>query len=178
MAVIEAIQTVYVEADNVQIVNFTSIPQSYQHLQLRISSHDQYDTTNDWIYLRYNGSTGNDYAYHYIEGYQSSVNSGGGDSKGYGWMAVAAGSWKGVGRPTYSSAVIDILNYSDGTTSTTSLAHSGITTGTQISGGKSSRPSSCHWDNQSAITSIAVYIIYTAPFQRGSSFSLYGLKSS
>lgn len=178
MAVIEAIKTIYVEADNVQYVDFTSIPQSYQHLQLRISSHDQYDATNDWIYLKYNSSSGNDYAYHYIEGYQSSFSSGGGMSKGYGWMAVAAGSWKGVGRPTYSSAVIDILNYSDGTTSTTSMSHSGITTGSQISSGKSSRPSSCHWDNQSAINSIRVYCIYTSPFQRGSSFSLYGINSS
>ena len=178
MAVIEAIKTVYLEADNVQIVNFTSIPQSYQHLQLRISSHDQYDTTNDWIYLRYNSSTGSDYSYHALEGYQASVNNTQGTGKNYGWMAVAAGSWKGVGRPTYSSAVIDILNYSDGVTSTTSFSHSGMTTGSQISSGKTSRPGSCALDNQSAINSIKIYVIYTSPFQRGSSFSLYGINSS
>ena len=49
MAVIEAIQTMYLEVDNVTIMTFSSIPSTYEHLQLRLSTHDTHATGTDQL---------------------------------------------------------------------------------------------------------------------------------
>ena len=72
MAVIEAIQTTYMEADATS-VEFTSIPSSYEHLQLRWSVRADRAGTVDNIYIQFGTGggavdTGGNYSTHAMYG--------------------------------------------------------------------------------------------------------------
>ncbi len=170
MAVIEAIATSYLEADNVTMVTFSSIPSTYESLQLRISSHDQYDTTYDYHYLRLNTDNGNNYSNHSWEGYGSSKTSNAQTGYSYAKLGTAIGSWKTVAATTYSATIIDFIGYADSTRNTTMMAFGGASQGAQTQ-----RFGSSLWDNTTAVNRIDVYVVYTAPFQRGTEMTLYGI---
>ncbi len=173
MAVIEAIETVYLENSSATSVIFSSIPATYEHLQLRISSHDLYAATYDWIYLRLNTDNGANYSSHHMEGYSSSTAAGGETGKTYARLGTAVGSWSTVDAATYSPNVIDILDYANTNKNTTMTCLGGIS-----QGATTIRPSSSLWDSTAAVNRIEVYVLYTSPWQRGTEMTLYGLNSS
>ena len=173
MAVIEAIETTYLETSSVTSVVFSSIPATYQDLQLRISSHDLYAAGYDWIYLRLNNDNGTNYTSHHMEGYTSSEAAGSETGKTYARLGTAVGSWTNVNAATYSPNVIDIFDYANTNKNTTMTGLGGIS-GNQ----KMLRWSSSLWDSTAAVNRIDVYVLYTSPFQRGTSVTLYGLNSS
>ena len=175
MAVIEAIATTYLEAD-AATVTFSSIPATYEHLQLRVSSHDTYDATWDVLYAQFNDDSGTNYSYHYMEGY-SGANSGagGGTGKTHAWLGKAEGSFGATLATTYGVLGVDILDYANPNKNTTTQALSMVV---------DPRPtnivhlSSTLWDDTSAVNKIVFYPIYSSAFVRGTTFSLYGLNSS
>ena len=173
MAIIEAIETVYLGVDTVTMVTFSSIPSTYESLQLRISSHDQYATTYDYHYLRLNTDNGNNYSNHSWEGYGSSKTSNAQTGYSYAKLGTAIGSWKTVGAvraPTYSATIIDLIGYADSNRNTTMMAFGGASHGAQTQ-----RFGSSLWDSTSTVNRIDVYVVYTAPFQRGTEMTLYGI---
>ena len=173
MAVMEAIETVYLEVDSITSVAFTSIPATYEHLQLRISSRDLYGTTYDWIFLRFNSDSGTNYSSHAMEGYSSSTNGVEETGKTYARLGVAVGSHANVPTATYSTNVIDILDYANTNKNTTMMGLGGNALGAQ-----SVRPSSALWGDTDAVNRIDVYVLYTAAWERGTEMTLYGLKSA
>ena len=176
MAVIEAIATTYLEAD-VASVTFTSIPATYEHLQLRMSPMGDRTASNTWyLYLRLNGDTGTNYSNHQMYGFSGTSQ----------YVARYTGQdmhWTphlptlGGNAASYGGHIIDIFDYANTNKNTTFSITSGVATGTTSVGWFSGL-----WDNTAAVDEI-----WLAPdnvgtddciWQRGSSFTLYGLNSS
>ena len=174
MAIIEAIESHYLEADAAS-VTFSSLG-SYEHLQLRISA--RYNSAgggSTMIYLRFNSDTAANYTTTLMNAYngnninpnrytnQSEVYGGGRSS---GMLDPAA---------DYGASIIDIYDYANTNKNLSLQQLSGVTKGyddnTYIMTG------SALWDNAAAVTSILVYPA-SASFRRGTQISLYGIKSS
>ncbi len=180
MAVIEAISTTYLEAD-AALIEFTSIPQTYEHLQLRISARQARasESVECTIRLGTGGGavdTGNNYYSHRIYGYGTTEGSGGGTARAY-WKRIGpVVSAESVDAAQYGGGVIDILDYANANKNTTALSISGSALGAtyphaQFGGGL--------WDNTGAVDRIAIGAYnYSGDFVRGTEVTLYGLKSS
>ena len=170
MATIEAIATTYLEADAAS-VTFSSIPSTYEHLQLRISGRDD-DTgaATGTMGMRFTSDSGNNYAIHYVAGDGASTTAGGVASRNNIQLyRLAGGSTQST---IYGSMAVDVLNYSDGVTYTTTRAITGMN-------GSDSETwfMSGLWMNTTAVNAIEL-VASADDLVRGSSFTLYGLKSS
>ena len=174
MAVIEAIETVYLEVNNVTIVTFASIPATYEHLQLRVSSHDQDTVSANYLYVRLNNDSGSNYSSHFVEGYSSSNYASAATGATYGKWGTAIGANNMA--TEYSNSVIDILDYANTNKNTTIQYLSGAAT--ELAGARNVKFGSSLWDDTSAVSEIDVYVTGTPAFQRGTEMTLYGLNSS
>ena len=157
-------------------VTFSSIPSTFQHLQIRGIYRDTATTAGQEapLYVGFNGDTGNNYAAHYLRGDGSTASAG----------ATSSTSWirlDGAGVCAYTSSgifganIIDIHDYAS-TTKNKTLRHFGggdaNTSGTQFRVSLSSG----FRNNTAAITSITIYA-GNSGFASGSSFALYGIKA-
>ena len=173
MAVIEAIETIYCEAD-VTSVTFSSLG-SYEHLQLQINA--KLDDTGYYFSMgmRFNGDTGNNYSYQRVLGYGSNETAAVGVSASniYGYNGDALGTPSAA----YGSATIDILDYRNPNKNTTTVGFT--TAGLSNTGGPRVQYATGVWDSTAALTSILVDPgIGATAFVRGSTLTLYGLNSS
>ena len=182
MAVIEAIETIYLEAD-VASVEFASLG-SYEHLQLRMNgaTNSTYvsGTYRDAALLYFNTSvatTNSDYSQHAILARATAVNAYATATQHYWSAAGSMGTSKDA--EYYGGAVVDILDYRNGSKNTSMMVVSGGL-GSDSSGNTEftiSFNSGC-WDNVAAVTKILLIPDLGTAFKRGSEFSLYGLNSS
>jgi hypothetical protein len=157
-------------------VTFTSIPQSYEHLQIRIIGRSTIVDTNDFMMARFNSDTGSNYSYHYLRGDGTS-----GTSQGAGFGS--SDYLRNVGFITGSSAtsnvfgvsIVDILDY----TNTNKLKTIKVFTGKDSnSNNQDGRVilSSMLWNSTSAINSITLFT--QSNIATTSSFALYGIKGA
>ena len=176
MAVIEAIQTQYLEAD-ASSVTFSSIPQTYEHLQLRYTlTLAAESNTYQRLWLG-DGSadTGTTYSYHVMYGHDTTVGvfKGTGEANGI-FLGQAPGNpdraWTG---PT----IVDILDYVN-TNKNTTVQILNWDGGDSTSTADYSTFASGLWDDTSAVDTILINNRYANNFLRGSEFTLYGLNSS
>ncbi len=181
MAVIEAIETIYLEAD-VASVEFASLG-SYEHLQLRINgaTNSTYDSGRyrDSAVLYFNTSTATtngDYSRHTLLARDTLNNAYPATGQNY-WSYVGGmGTSKGVAH--FGDGIVDILDYRNGSKNTTMMSVGGALgpdtgntefTLTFVSG---------LWDDTSAVTKILLIPDLGTAFRRGSEFTLYGLTDS
>ena len=179
MAVIEAIETVYLETA-VTSVEFSSLG-SYEHLQLRTnlatdSTHAS-GVHRDSFYLFFNTSvatTNSDYSVHGMKGEAASLAVSKDTSYNYIYTEFTAGTTKGI--PYFGVCVLDIFDYGNGAKNTTVMAIEGATgTGT----GTSETGVGIHsgmWDNVAAVTKLLLTPQIGTNFRRGSEFTLYGIQ--
>lgn len=176
MAVIEAIETVYLE-DDVASVSFSSLG-SYEHLQLHISIRGRRDSTVNRTMITLNSDTASNYTGHAMYGTGSSdytfayTNA----SLFFFWnttpgFSVPATS---IGAGIYAVGSFDILDYRNTNKNTQVMGSWGLNRGTF---GEVFHESSV-WNNTAAVTSIQVNMDPTYDTARGSMISLYGLNSS
>jgi len=175
MAVIEAIQTTYLEADAAS-VTFSSLG-SYEHLQIRVSGrHNGSMGGGASIYIRFNGDTGSNYSTHSMQAYNGS-NPGADAYTGQAFV-YAGGRITGPLTPAaanYGVTVIDILDYGNANKNTTMQQMSGLVA--DSSGNSFLQFASALWDSTAAVTSILLYPP-SGSFERGTEMTLYGLNSS
>ena len=180
MAVIEAIATTYLEADAAS-VTFSSLG-SYEHLQLRYSTHSDLDTSNNYdsIYIRFatgGGSidTGTNYSTHQMFAAQTTVaaNAATGQTGIYvaGYADTPASN-----AAEYGPTVLDILDYRNASKNTTIQAT--CSTGAKNTSTAYLVFASGLWDNTGAVDQIQLSLYSTDNFVRGSEFTLFGLASS
>lgn len=154
-------------------IEFSSIPQTYSHLQLRCSVVTQ--STGAVIGIRMNSDTGNNYTGHGLIGDCSSggttptaVNNTG--------MSYARIFGQQYGTQTTKPAVMvmDLPNYTSTNIVKTTRTISGFNdnTGGEIAIFASS------WNNTAAVTNIRVILNSGGNFAAGSMFALYGIKDS
>jgi hypothetical protein len=152
-------------------VSFTNLTTkyaaSYQHLQLRMTLRQ--DTNSNGMQIRFNGDSGSNYFYHYLEGNGSSVASAGGSYTSVFDFGAAA-----LLEPAnlFSANVVDILDPFETTKNKTVRmlnGHSGTYRRIALASGA--------WFNTASVTSIAV-LPNTSNWVSGCRFSLYGIRGS
>ena len=150
-------------------ITFSSIPQTYTHLQVRGIARAADATTDYNIHAQFNTDTANNYSYHYLYGTGTAADTG----------ASASTPETLVGRITGASSsanifgitVIDILDY----VNTNKFKTVRTLTGHDQNGSGSVWLMSSNWRSTSAINSIKLYTAY-GNFAANSSFALYGIK--
>jgi hypothetical protein len=147
-------------ASSAASVTFSSIPQDYKHLQIRISARV---TTDDYVAkLNFNSDTGANYAFHRLIGNGSSVASSASASQAFIWTAI----YRSVANQ-FTAEVIDILDYSSANKNTTTRHLGGLATDqVQLNSGL--------WNNTAAVT--AINLSGYSDWVTGSRFSLYGIR--
>jgi hypothetical protein len=155
-------------------VTFSSIPNTYKHLQVRMAARIATATGTNGVEfdLRLNSDSGANYASHRLYGDGTSVTSTAASAQNQ--MAVlqglpSASQTAGI----FGAAVIDILDYASTTKNKTLRTLNGYN-------GVSNRISmhSGLWVSTAAVNSILVYDINAFSFASGSRFSLYGIKGA
>ena len=166
----ESIATVTVGSGGAANVEFTSIPGTYTHLQIRgISRSTTAATGEDEVRIQVNSDTGNNYSRHYLYGTGSAVGATGTATTSYGFLATAPRDNNTAS--IYGVAVIDILDYANTNKYKTMRSLSGD----DRNGSGNVQLCSALWQSTSAITSIKLYPEQNN-FKQYTSFALYGCK--
>ena len=163
----ESIATVSVGSGGSSYVEFTSIPSTYKHLQVRQIT---YGTQSDNCAGQFNTDTANNYVRHFLYGDGSSANAGSGTGINYVNFGYVAGA-NSYGASRFSAAVTDILDYSSNTKYKTTRCLSG-----QDNNGSGLMVLySGLWMNTAVISNIKLFPS-TGSFSQYSHFALYGIK--
>ena len=155
----ESIATTVVGAGGTSSISFTSIPSTYQHLQIRLFSKNS--TDNGTVTMRYNSDSGSNYSFHDLYGNGASAGASGSANQTYAFASMTGSTQAAV-------AVIDILDYKD----TNKFKTNRTLTGVDYNGSGYSWYSSGNWRSTSAITSITL----GATFNQYTHAALYGIK--
>lgn len=145
-------------------VVFSSIPQTYRHLQLRLMSRNT--TTLSSISMQFNSDTGANYARHRLSGNGATASA----------AAASSATFMGLGdQPTTAStfytSVVDILDYANtNKAKTVRLLYGYDENGAGEVGLRSNL-----WTSTAAITSIVITADSSA-FAANSHWALYGIK--
>lgn len=168
----ESIATITVGAGGASAVTFTSIPQTYQHLQIRFIGRTVASDTAENAWIRFNGDAGNNYSFHYVEGDGSGTNAGGAGS----FSRLLAGRLAAgnSGTNVFGASVIDILDYTNSNKNTTARTFGGI----DRNGSGNLRLDSGAWFNTAAVTSIDISNGNGLNYSQYSTFALYGIKGA
>lgn len=167
----ESIAVATVPSGGVASITFSSIPQNYTHLQVRVLGRTNRALFRDFIGINFNSDTGNNYAYHQIDGNGTSAAASGVSSvneinTGY------LGSANASNANAFGVIIIDILDYTNTTKNTTTRALGGF----DDNGQGQIIFSSGLWINTNAVNSILITPGVGTLFSQFSSFALYGIK--
>ena len=173
MAVFEAIATTYLTGTAAS-VEFTSIPATYEHLQLRISGRQNISgSAGGALRIQFNGDTGSNYSNHTMQTYGgTSLNADGYTGFAY---VYQAGRLTGptVDAEFYAATIIDIADYANTNKNTTFI---GLTQSIPGGSGYLSFYSAL-WDDTAAVTSILLYSA-SDDLVADTTMTLYGLNSA
>jgi hypothetical protein len=148
---------------------FTSIPQTYTHLQLRLYLRDTAASSPSVSFLRFNGDTGNNYTYHYLRGNGTTGSASAVTAQGFMTAPYVPGSTELANN--YGCVVIDILDYTNTNKNTTVRSLGGY----DNNGSGIISLFSGLWLNTAAITSIQTGAA-GASDDTYSHLALYGIK--
>jgi len=157
-------------------VTFSSIPNTYKHLQIRALAVNSQGANG--IYGRYRvgaGSvdTGSNYTYHYVEGNGSAASAAAGSTQSFG-SAFGGGSGATANTSAYA-VVLDILDYQNTNKYKTHRALWGV----ENNGSGEVGLGSGLWMSTSAIDIITIYAYsqgFPSTFAANTQFALYGVK--
>ena len=154
-------------------ISFTSIPQTYKHLQIRSIARDTYNDGSSILLdlqMQFNGDTGSNYTKHILTGTGSSATASGSASRTS--MEVAALPSATATTSMMSGMVIDILDYTSTSKNKTVHSFSGMN-GNAANTQYVVTLRSNLWMSTSAITSIT--LTPATAFTTTSTFALYGM---
>lgn len=166
----ESIATVTVGSGGASNVEFTSIPGTYTHLQLRVLARDSRANLGTNLNIQFNSDTGTNYTSHSLYG------------DGVGATAIADGASQtsalamrtagnNSSTSVFGTGIIDILDYTNTNKYKTTRSLSGY----DNNGSGNIYLTSGLWLSTNAITSIKLTPV-TTPILQYSSFALYGIK--
>lgn len=166
----ESISTVSVGGGGASSITFSSIPSTYQHLQVRLMARTNRATEADFLTVIFNSDSGNNYSYHYLQGDGSSAASSNSVNSPYVLLnrftaSSATSGVNGVG-------VLDVLDYADVNKYKTTRSLAGY----DNNGSGVIELDSGNWRNTAAVTSITIAPGAGTSFNQYSSFALYGIK--
>jgi hypothetical protein len=162
----ESIATTTVGAGGTSTITFSSIPSTYQHLQIRVAASA---SSIGNFRMTFNSDTGSNYAWHQLYGTGASALAGAGASQTN--MVVGYDNKANISFP--AAAIIDILDYANTNKYKTTRSLSGTEQNTN-DGLILFR--SGLWMNTNAVSTITISLDATLTFNQYSSFALYGIK--
>ena len=169
----ESISTVTVGAGGSSTIDFTSIPSTYTHLQIRGIVRNTGSTADIDMYMQFNGDTASNYNWHFLYGINTTVGTGATANDVYinSFRSTGASSTASI----FGAGVVDILDYAN----TNKFKTTRLLTGNEQNASGSSLVlfESGAWRSTSAITSIKFYFP-TGSFAQYSQLALYGIKGS
>jgi len=154
-----------------QTITFSSIPQDFKHLQLRVVARTSESSFGGSPQLWINGNTTTtNYYRHALAGNGSTVFS---EAQS---QNSEFGLISGASAPTdvFGAAIIDISDYTNTSKTRTIRTMSGVHTNN--SNANQVRLTSNLFNNTSAVTSLVFDLASTATYSIGSRFSLYGIR--
>ena len=151
-------------------ITFSSIPATYKHLQIRYNARNSAADVDDFVQFQFNNDTGNNYAWHILEGDGSSATAAGGANNNYAYSgqttaSTATANIMGVG-------VFDIIDYA----STTKYKTVRSFGGNDRNGAGNIRLTSDLWMSTSAINEIDITSFRGGNWTTSTTFALYGIK--
>lgn len=173
----ESIATAVVGSGGSASIDFTSIPQTYKHLQIRYIAKNDVTTYTDLdsLYISFNGVGGTSYSWYRLEGlWSGTVSSYGLPSTGNIWIGpnlTSSSTWANM----FSAGIIEIVDYANTNKFKAVRKLGGATTN-----GAGNEPgelalTSGSFQSTSAITSISISKSGSNLAQY-SHFALYGIK--
>lgn len=162
----ESIATVTVGAGGTSTITFSSIPATYQHLQIRHIARCTSGTA--YMKINFNNDTASNYSWHELYGAGATASASAGATQAFGIAADAVYDTANG----FNAGICDILDYANTNKHKTTRALSGQDnngSGT-IYGAISSR-----WGSSSEINEIDL-TLNTGNFAQHSHFALYGIK--
>ncbi len=166
-----SISTTTVGAGGASSITFSSIPQVYKHLQVRLIGRiDRSGEASDFFTIRYNSDTGSNYDWHALEGSGTTTYAENGINTslpriGDITATTATANIFGVG-------VVDILDYTNTNKYTTTRSF----TGRDANGSGWVWFGSSLWRNTAAVSTVTILPTIGTGFQQYTSFALYGIE--
>jgi hypothetical protein len=164
----ESIATVTVGSGGAADVTFSSIPSTYQHLQIRGITRS---ATSGTQWARFNGVTSSSYSWHYLEGDGANPNTGNGVSDTR--MFMGRINTASDTANAFSASVLDILDYAN--TNKTKVIRS--LDGNDTNGGGNVGLYSGMYNSTNAITSVTL-APQSGNWNQYTQFALYGIKGA
>jgi len=161
----ESIATTTVGSGGAANIEFTSIPSTYTHLQIRYIVRSNVNNTN--TVLTFNSDTGSNYSTHYLVGDGSSASAGAAANSTFIYTDITSQS-----ATSYVGAVVDILDYA----STSKYKTTRTLAGLDKNGSGVIWLVSGNWRNTNAITSLKLVFADATTIPQYSHFALYGIK--
>ena len=168
----DSIATVTVGSGGASAIEFTSIPGTYAHLQLRGIARSDRAQTQDFWEIRFNSDTGSNYSNHLLYGDGASAYASAEANATY--AAIFYSSAANTTASVFSGSVFDILDYANTNKYKTLRGLNGM----DYNGTGRIQLWSGNWRNTNAITSLKLTSNNSANFAQYSSFALYGIKSA
>lgn len=150
------------------IITFSSIPQTYKHLQLRIfNNSSRVGAASGSGRMQFNGdTTGTNYFTHYFYTTGAGTVTGGANNENYGMFYNGDTT-------TYAASIVDILDYANTSKKTTARIYTGFDK--NDSAGQTGF-AGLFWNNTAAVTQIVLNEGNGYNWGSNSRFSLYGIK--
>lgn len=169
----ESIATVTVGSGGTGTITFSSIPQTYTHLQIRYIARNAYTGggafTNSDMYIN-SDTTASHYTFHRLSSNGTSASA---DSAANAGSIYVFATNANAPSNVFGAGIIDILNY----TSTNTYKTIRISDGYDGNGsGWIDAPRSGAWLSTSAITSFSISNPGSSNWNQYSTFALYGIK--
>jgi hypothetical protein len=159
-------------------LSFTSIPQTYTHLQIRgIARRETTGASVESFELGMNSDSGSNFTTHQLYGNGTTVTAFGQAANTYdnstiGWMMYGTAT-----TGMFGAIIIDIHDYSSTVKNKTRRAFSGADSNAAFTGGQRVGLVSSLWMSTSAVTSLQLYANGNT-WAAGSTFALYGIKGA
>jgi hypothetical protein len=151
-------------------IDFTSIPSTYKHLEVRAIMRTSRVNNGDAVYVRFNSVSSAAYSGHRLEGNGSSAAAySGANETSITLNRVSAAS---DSANIFGACVLQVLDYANTNKNKTLRALVGYETNSDGVIGFDSGA----WYNTSAITSLSILPLNATGFVQYSSFALYGIK--
>jgi hypothetical protein len=158
-------------ATSTATITFSSIPQEYEHLQIRVLARtDRASAQGDYLKLNFNSDTAANYAAHELSGWNGSALGAANTSISAAYVNRFAAANQAAN--TFGAGVIDILDYANTNKYTTVRSLAGFVDTTA----GNTHFNSALWLNTAAINSITIIAGGGTVLTQYSSFALYGIK--
>jgi len=167
----DSIATTTVGAGGAASITFSSIPSTYQHLQIRGIARSTAASGPRAVYLRLNSDSGSNYASHRLEGNGSSASALALTSQTY--IHIYDNPAANQTASVFSSLVLDVLDYANTSKNKTARFLNGFdANGSGYIGFQSGL-----WMNTTAVTSLT-FTLELGDFAQYTQFALYGIKGN